>query len=288
MRLTEVMLLDVSVGPGPMALMATCLVIVNRIACRSSKQPRINQKEAKSLLKHIYMFLLRQVMDGTSSGNLILHAIVCRLNFYGFSGESPANVHRNIFDLHDVQVFLCMAHVLWFTFPKVVDYAARLGEPWACVRQDMFGVWKAHAVDFGIRLTVRLQTQWEAAGIPVWFYQGRPFCQLRQFCVAKGWTNPSQPGAVFLHERHYNETDQVIIFGVHQFLGDLPKRWLESRRLAQMPSDSDNSKAYAKRMDWLTPAEKSRRTRQSSPVLYSFILLERVHNQYTQSKKRKR
>ena len=67
------------------------------------------------------MFLLEQVLDDTLIGRSLVTALACMLHHYGLEA-----VAENLFDVHDVQVYLCMAHVLWSSYPKVVQQAVRL------------------------------------------------------------------------------------------------------------------------------------------------------------------
>ena len=74
---------DVSVGPGTLAMFATCLFIVRRVANTSTKMPKITQAQGKQLLKCVYMFLLEQVLDDTPIGRSLVSALACTLNHYG-------------------------------------------------------------------------------------------------------------------------------------------------------------------------------------------------------------
>ena len=74
---------DVSVGPGTLAMFATCLFIVRRVANTSTKMPKITQAQGKQLPKFVYMFLLEQVLDDTLIGRSLVSALACTLNHYG-------------------------------------------------------------------------------------------------------------------------------------------------------------------------------------------------------------
>ena len=140
MRLDDVL----SLGPGALVMFATCLVIVRGVSSTVTKMPKITQAEGKQLLKFVYMFLLEQVLDDTDMRRSLVSALACTLNHYGLEA-----VAENLFDVHDVQVYLCIANVLWSSYPKVVQQAVRLSGVWCSIVHDCWPAWPNHDVEFG-------------------------------------------------------------------------------------------------------------------------------------------
>ena len=74
---------DYAVGPGALAMFATCLFIVRGVSSTATKMPKITQAEGKQLLKFVYMFFLEQVLDDTLVGRSLVTALACMLVHYG-------------------------------------------------------------------------------------------------------------------------------------------------------------------------------------------------------------
>ena len=60
--------------------------------------------------------MVREMTSGTELGNLLLKSVLVRMAYLGLG--RGADVVAHLFDLHDLQVFLCMLHIMWFTYEK--------------------------------------------------------------------------------------------------------------------------------------------------------------------------
>ena len=250
---------DVSVGPGPIMVFMFFLFTHQRVCSKSAKHPRCSQAEAKKLLKYLQTKLLREILDSTMVGNALLEILLARV------GGSFASVQEILWDLHDLQVFLCMVHCMWCTFGKVVHHMRRLGASWADIVVQEWDVWPEHPSDLGKMRHVRRAAPdpWAHLDIDPFIFNGDPYVSVSSFCKAAGGS-ATRPGRLVhdaLYAHDFCDDEVLLLLGVKSNLRNLPRAWRDNGILDVPVAADGDLKFVAVLRSEATVGQKANHTR---------------------------